>query len=201
VEERLLKILAKYEIGVALDKLTTEAIMEYLKALVMDTSKELDLEQLFGKLRFDLTSKEPGAIVGDVFQKVKDLLEDNNIVDHFPEKVICRYIVEAVYPVELRKRVEYHISITAGKQKKKALVSMHRYPGEMYDAWFALHPAGYTIAAAARKTEAKVGADGGRRGTTPRKQNGTGRQARQSPTVSRYEGSRRRRPAGRLFQL
>jgi hypothetical protein len=34
------------------------------------------------------------------------LLKDNNIVDHFPEKVICGYIVEAVYPVELRKRVK-----------------------------------------------------------------------------------------------
>ena len=83
------------------------------------------MEQLFGKLRFYLTSKEPGEIVGDAFQKVEDLLEDNNIVDHFPEKVICGYIVEAVYPVELRKRVKYHISTTAGKQKKNALVSMH----------------------------------------------------------------------------
>jgi hypothetical protein len=73
VEERLLKRLAKYEIGVALDELTTEAITEYLKALVEDTSKELSLEQLFDKLRFDLTSKEPGEIFGDVFQKVEDL--------------------------------------------------------------------------------------------------------------------------------
>jgi hypothetical protein len=57
VEERSLKRLAKYEIGVALDELTTEAITEYLKALVEDTRKELDLDQLFGKLRFDLPQR------------------------------------------------------------------------------------------------------------------------------------------------
>ena len=57
VEERLLKRLANYEIGVALDELTTEAITEYLKALVEDTRKELDLDQLFGKLRFDLPQR------------------------------------------------------------------------------------------------------------------------------------------------
>ena len=200
VEKRLLKRLAVFELETTVEDLTDEALRNYLEELVTTTKKELDLDLLFGRIRFKTHIKEYREMVGDMFQQVDAILEENNIEGEFPDKVINQYIVDVVEPKELRQRVKYHMSTTTGKAKMKKRSELYKYLLEMYGKWYELHPTGRVAAggdgnqsqgsAATQKKNAAVGSGGESKKSSPTKGQATGKgQTPKTPTKAPRDGS------------
>ena len=105
----------RYEMKVDEDDFTDEALLEHLSARIAAEKKELTLDEIFKPLRFDESRMDPADKVGRVFEMVDQLSEDHNIEGVFPDKSVTKYIVEAVRPMQLQRRVEYHTTTVTGK--------------------------------------------------------------------------------------
>ena len=142
VERRLRSRIMRYEMKVDEDDFTDEALLEHLSARIAAEKKELTLDEIFKPLRFDESRMDPADKVGRVFEMVDQLLEDHNIEGVFPDKAVTKYIVEAVRPMQLQRRVEYHTTTVTGKAILKSLPELYEYLVEMYSKWYELHPTG-----------------------------------------------------------
>ena len=91
VSDKLLRILAKYEIGIPLRRLTDADVEYYLrKCLEPDWFYVPDLDRLFGRLR--LRSGGDGRDrVTALFSEIEEIVEDNGL-GYLPQKDIIKYM-------------------------------------------------------------------------------------------------------------
>ena len=85
----MIKTLARYEIGVPLERLTDEEVSEYLrKVLEPDRYYVPDLERLFGRLRIRPTSDGRDRATA-LFSEIEEIIEDNGL-GYIPQKDIVK---------------------------------------------------------------------------------------------------------------
>ena len=80
---------------VAVDELTEEQLIEYLKNKLKTVKNSTPIEILLGKLRFNKQVMEPQEKVRAVFEEVDDILEVNNLEGTYKTKQINRFIEKA----------------------------------------------------------------------------------------------------------
>ena len=89
INDKLIKTLARYEIGVPLERLTDEEVSEYLrKVLEPDRYYVPDLERLFGRLRIRPTSDGRDRVTA-LFSEIEEIIEDNGL-GYIPQKDIVK---------------------------------------------------------------------------------------------------------------
>ena len=102
--------ICKYELGKPKHyKLKVDDLDGHLTSILEgDATRELSLEDILSRLKFDAIQHDPAEKVGQVFhwQHVERLLEKHGAAGLFPDKKISKIIVAAVQPKELRRRVE-----------------------------------------------------------------------------------------------
>ena len=64
----------------------------------------------------------------------------NGIEGVFSEKEITTQIVQAIQPVELRRRVEYELSTIRGKEVTRDLRQLYTFLIAKFEAWYAMFP-------------------------------------------------------------
>ena len=133
----------KYEMGANVRLFNSETLMAHLMAKVTAATQAVSLRDVLGNLTFDARLTDPDEKVGKVFQYVDKVILLNGIDGIFPVKEIANYIVKAVQPVELRRRVEYELSTIAGKGINKDLVELYNFLVAKYKAWYELFPSGF----------------------------------------------------------
>ena len=129
--------ICKYELGKQKSfKLKVEDLNTRLTSILEgDVTRELNLEEILSRLKFDANQHDPVEKVGQVFQHVERLLEKHGAAGLFPDKKISKIIVAAVQPKELRRRVEYELATVVGKRKMDKLPALYTLLVEKYKLW------------------------------------------------------------------
>ena len=101
----------KYDLGgTDGQKLTNDALRDYLLEKVAAARSEVRLDVVLRGLRFDDRLADPHEkVVGRVFQYVDKMQGQNGAVGVFVDKGIAKYLLRAVEPRELRERIESEI--------------------------------------------------------------------------------------------
>ena len=130
--------ISKYELG---KPKHYDDLQNHLTQIIEgDTMRELSLEEMLSRLKFDANQHDPAEKVGQVFQHVERQLEKHGAAGLFPDKKIAKIIVAAVQPKELRRRVEYELATVTGKRKMDKLPALYNLLVEKYKLWYELFP-------------------------------------------------------------
>ena len=105
-DNQLLNTLLKHQIGVgSVEELTQEQLKEYLdNCLKVSNYYVPDLDSIFSELTLSET-KDANARVIDLFTQAEEILRRNGLTQ-VSEKTIVPFIIKAIEPASLRKRIE-----------------------------------------------------------------------------------------------
>ena len=106
VDNQLLKTLVKHQIGVgSVEELTQEQLKEYLDGCLKVSNFYVpDLDTIFSELTLG-EAMDANARVIDLFTQTEEIIRRNGLTE-VSEKTIIPFILKAIEPASLRRRIE-----------------------------------------------------------------------------------------------